>query len=158
MDVDELTLTGALLILNSYRSGFKSVTIPMDGVEVHKLSPCPLLWFRLCKNSFKKVVLLDINLGAPSYCKKRRDGVIRTVIKVLKKIKKHLHNATDIYTERIQYSPSFVNWHIVRLPWVTHPTVALQEEVTALPVAVGVWGFINNFKDGLPRDKTVHSL
>ena len=70
MDVDELTLTGALLILNSYRSGFKSVTIPMDGVEVHKLSPRPLLWFRLCKNSFKKVVLLDINLGAPSYCKK----------------------------------------------------------------------------------------
>ena len=80
------------------------------------------------------------------------------VIKVLKEIKEHIHNVTDIYNGRIQYSPSFVNWHIVRLPWVTHPTVALQEEVTALPVAVGVWGFINNFKDGLPRDKTVHSL
>ena len=63
-----------------------------------------------------------------------------------------------IYTGRIQYSLSFVNWHIVHLPWVTHPIVALQEELTALPVAVGVWGFINNFKDGLPRDKTVHSL
>ena len=61
---------GALLILNCRRSGLRSVTIPMDGVEVHKLGPRPFLWFRLCKNSFKIVVLLDINLGAPSYCKK----------------------------------------------------------------------------------------
>ena len=158
MEVDGLTLTGALLVLNSRRSGFRSVTIPMDGIEVHKLSPSLFLWFRLSKNSFKKVVLLDINLGAPSYYKKQRDGVIKTVIKVLREIKEHIHNVTDIYTGRIQYFPSFVNWHIVRLPWVTHPTIALQEEVTALPVMVRVWGFINNFKDGLPRDKTVHSL
>ena len=158
MEVDGLTLTGALLVLNSRQSGFRSVTIPVDGIEVHKLSPGLFLWFRLSKNSFKKVVLLDINLGAPSYYKKQRDGVIKTVIKVLREIKEHIHNVTDIYTGRIQYFPSFVNWHIVRLPWVTHPTIALQEEVTALPVMVGVWGFINNFKDGLPRDKTVHSL
>ena len=158
MEVDGLTLTGALLVLNSRQSGFRSVTIPMDGIEVHKLSPGLFLWFRLSKNSFKKVVLLDINLGAPSYYKKQRDGVIKTVIKVLRETKEHIHNMTDIYTGRIQYFPSFVNWHIVRLPWVTHPTIALQEEVTALPIMVGVWGFINNFKDGLPRDKTVHSL
>ena len=81
MEVDGLTLTGALLVLNSRRSGFRSVTIPMDGIEVHKLSPGLFLWFRLSKNSFKKVVLLDINLGAPSYYKKQRDGVIKTVIK-----------------------------------------------------------------------------
>ena len=97
MDVDGLTLTGALLVLNSRQSGFKSVTIAIDGVEVHKLSPRLLLWFSFYKNSFKKVVLLDINLGAPSYCKKQRDGVIGMIIKVLKKIKKHIHNATDIY-------------------------------------------------------------
>ena len=96
MDVDGLTLTGALLVLNSRRSGFRSVTIPMDGIEVHKLSLRPFLWFRLSKNSFKKVVLLDINLGAPSYYKKQRDGVIGTIIKVLKKIKRHIHNAMDI--------------------------------------------------------------
>ena len=70
MDADGLTLTGALLVLNSHRSGFRSVTIPMDGVEVYKLSPRLLLWFSLCKNSFKKVVLLDINLWVPLYCKK----------------------------------------------------------------------------------------
>ena len=95
---------------------------------------------------------------ALSYCKKQRNGVIKTVIKVLREIKEYIHNVTGIYTGRIQYSPSFVNWHIVRLPWVTHPTVTFQEEVTALLVAVGVWGFINDFKDGLPREKTVHSL
>ena len=67
MKVDRLTLTGALLVLNSHRSGFRSVTIPMDGVEVYKLSPRLLFWFSLCKNSFKKVVLLDINLWALSH-------------------------------------------------------------------------------------------
>ena len=88
---------GELLVLNCRWSGFRFVTIPMDGVKVHKLSPRPFLWFRLCKNSFKKVVLLDINLGAPSYCKKQRDGAIKTVIKVLKKTIKHIRNVTDIY-------------------------------------------------------------
>ena len=97
MEFDALTLTGAFLVLNCCWSGFRSVTIPMDGVEVHKLSPRPFLWFRLCKNSFKKVVLLNINLWAPSYCKKQRDGAIRTVIKVLKKVIKQIRNATDIY-------------------------------------------------------------
>ena len=63
MDDDGLTLTGALLVLKSRRSGFRSVTIPMNGVEIHKLSPRPFLWFILCKNSFKKVILLDVNLG-----------------------------------------------------------------------------------------------
>ena len=47
MDDDGLTLTGALLVLDSRQSGFRSVTIPMDGVKVYKLSPRPLLWFGL---------------------------------------------------------------------------------------------------------------
>ena len=46
MDADGLTLTGALLVLDSRRSGFRSITI-MDGVKVYKLSPRPLLWFGL---------------------------------------------------------------------------------------------------------------
>ena len=74
-------LTGVLLVLNSRRSGFRSVTIPVDGIEVDELSPSPFLWFILRKIFFKKVVLLDINLGTPSYCKKQGDGVIKTVIK-----------------------------------------------------------------------------
>ena len=84
MEVDGLMLMGVLLVLNCRRSGLWFVTIPMDGVKIHKLSLRPFLWFKLCKNSFKKVVLLDINLGAPSYYKKQRDGSIRTIIKVFK--------------------------------------------------------------------------
>ena len=47
VEVDGLTLTGALFVLNSRRSGFRSVTIPVDGIEVDKLSPGPFLWFGL---------------------------------------------------------------------------------------------------------------
>ena len=80
VEVDGLTLTGALLVLNSRWSGFRSVTIPMDGIEVDELSPSLFLWFRPRKNFFKKVVL-DVNLGTPSYYKKQGDGLIKTVIK-----------------------------------------------------------------------------
>ena len=47
MEADGLTLMGALLVLGSSRSRFRSVTILMDGVKVYKLSPRPLLWFGL---------------------------------------------------------------------------------------------------------------
>ena len=80
VEVDGLTLTGALLVLNSRWSGFRSVTIPMDGIEVDELNPSPFLWFRPRKIFFKKVVL-DVNLGTPSYCKKQGDGLIKMVIK-----------------------------------------------------------------------------
>ena len=62
---------GVLLVLNSRRSGFSSVTVPVNGIEANELSPGPFLWFRLHKNSFKKIVLLDVNLGMPSYCKNK---------------------------------------------------------------------------------------
>ena len=107
MDDDGLTLTSALLVLNSRRSGFKSVTIPMNGVEIHKLSPRPFLWFRLCKNSFKKVILLDVNLGVPSYCKKQRDGLIRTVLRSITENEKgHAQHDGYIY----QTDPIFPNF------------------------------------------------
>ena len=36
--VDGLTLTGTFLVLNGRQSKFKSVTIPVDGIEVDELS------------------------------------------------------------------------------------------------------------------------
>ena len=48
------------------------------------------------------------------------------------------------------------NWHMIRLPWMTHPTVALQEKITALPVPIGVRGLVDHFEDRLPRNKTIH--
>ena len=52
----------------------------MDGIEVDKLSPGPFLWFRLREIFFKEIILLNVNLGAPSYCKKEEDKVIKTMI------------------------------------------------------------------------------
>ena len=61
---------GTFLVLNGHRSRFRSVAIPVDGIEVDKLSPSPFLWLRLRENFFKKIILLNVNLGPPSYYKK----------------------------------------------------------------------------------------
>ena len=63
---DRLTLSSSLFVFNCCLSRFESVTIPMDGVKVDELGPGSSFWLRLCKNSLKKVKLLEINLWAPS--------------------------------------------------------------------------------------------
>ena len=40
---------------------------------------------------------------------------------------------------------------------MTHPTVTFQEEITTLPVSIGVRGFVDDFQDGFTRDEAVHS-
>ena len=118
-------LTGALFVLKSRQSVFRSVTIPMNGVEIHKLSPRPFLWFRLCKNSFKKVILLDVNLGAPLYCKKQRDGLIRTVLRSITENEKghaqhdgYIYRTDPIFPKfcQLAYSPSPLGDTSNRLP------------------------------------------
>ena len=47
---------------------------------------------------------------------------------------------------------------MIHLPWMTHSTVTLQEEVTALLVPIEVRGLVDHFEDGLPRNKTIHSF
>ena len=59
-------LTGTLLVLNGRRSGFRSVIIPVNGIEADELSPGPFLWLGLGKNFLEKIELLSVNLGAPS--------------------------------------------------------------------------------------------
>ena len=59
-------LTGLLLVFYGRWSRFRSVAIPVDGIEVDELSPGPFLWLGLGKNSLKKIELLNVNLGAPS--------------------------------------------------------------------------------------------
>ena len=67
--VDGLTLTGTFLVLNGCRSRFRSVAILVDGIEVDELSPGSFLWLGFCENFLKKIIL-NVNLGAPSDCKK----------------------------------------------------------------------------------------
>ena len=67
-------MTGSLLVSNSRWCRFRFVAIPVDGIEVDKLSPGPFLWPGLGENFLKKIELLNVNLGAPSDYKKRVDG------------------------------------------------------------------------------------
>ena len=59
-------MTSSLFILNCCLSRFGFVTIPVNGVKVDKFGPSLFIWRGLCKNSLKKVKLLEINLWAPS--------------------------------------------------------------------------------------------
>ena len=63
-------MTGTFLVLNGCWSRFKSVAIPVDGIEVDELSPGPFLWLGLCENFLEKIILLNVNLGAASNYKK----------------------------------------------------------------------------------------
>ena len=56
-------LMGTFLVLNGRWSRFKSVAIPVDGIEVDELSPGPFPWLGLRKNFLKKIILLNVNLG-----------------------------------------------------------------------------------------------
>ena len=74
-------MTGTFLVLNGRWSRFRPVAIPVDGIEVDELSPGPFLWLRLGENFLKKIILLNVNLRAPSDCKKEEeDGVNKTMM------------------------------------------------------------------------------
>ena len=57
---------GLLLVFNGRWSRFRSIAIPVDGIEVNELSPGPFLWLGLGKNFLEKIELLNVNLGASS--------------------------------------------------------------------------------------------
>ena len=74
-------MTGTFLVLDGHWNRFRFVAIPVDGVEVDELSPGPFLWLRLRKNFLQKIILLNINLGAPSdYKNKKKISVNKTMI------------------------------------------------------------------------------
>ena len=82
-------MTGAFLVLNGRQNRFRSIVIPVDGIEVEELSPGPFLWLGLRENFLKKIILLNVNLGAPSDCKKiRRRRINQNNDRVLKELKK----------------------------------------------------------------------
>ena len=90
---DRLTLTGALLVFDSRRSGFRSVAIPMDGIKVNQLRPRRSSGFVFEKILSKKLYFSISTCGRRRMKKNKRDKIIRTVVKVLKK--NHLHNTME---------------------------------------------------------------
>ena len=82
-------MTGTFLVLNGHWSRFRSIAIPVDGIEVDKLSPSPFLWLGLRENFLKKIILLNVNLGSPLDCKKiRRRRINQNNDRVLRELKK----------------------------------------------------------------------
>ena len=74
-------MTGTFLVLNGRWSRFRSVAIPVDDIEADELSLGLFLWLGLCENFLEKIILLNVNLRAPSDCKKEEeDGVNKTMM------------------------------------------------------------------------------
>ena len=80
---------GTFLVLYGRRSRFRSVVIPVDGIEIDELSLRLFLWLGLCENFLKKIILLNVNLGSPLDCKKiRRRRSNQNNDRVLRELKK----------------------------------------------------------------------
>ena len=74
-------MASTFLVLNGCWSRFRSVIIPVDDIEVDELSPSPFLWLGLYENFLEKIILLNVNLGAPlDYKNKKKIGVNKTLI------------------------------------------------------------------------------
>ena len=66
MKVDELTSVNSFVISDSFKSGFRTITIPVNCVWVYQLCPSPFFRLGLLKNLLKEAKLLNTNLWAPS--------------------------------------------------------------------------------------------
>ena len=74
-------LTGTFLILNGRWSRFKTVTIPVDGIEVDELSLGSFLWLGLCENFSRKLYSSMSIWGRRRTIKnKKKTGVNKTMI------------------------------------------------------------------------------
>ena len=59
----------SFVVSNGFRGGFRTVTIPVDGVRIYQLRPSPFFRLGLLKNLLEKAKLLNANLWAPSTCR-----------------------------------------------------------------------------------------
>ena len=121
MKVDGLTSVDSLVISEGFRSGFRTVTIPVNGLWVYQLRPSPFFRLSLLKNLLEETKLLNTNLWAPSTCKRNRrlEGRIIT-----DENKKYLQIRTDAYEMSVilprlcrrAYAPSLLDGSSTRHP------------------------------------------
>ena len=79
MKVDELTSVDSLVISEGFRSGFRTITIPVNGLWVYQLRPSPFFRLGLLKNLLEETKLLNTNLWAPSTYRENRRLEERTI-------------------------------------------------------------------------------
>ena len=121
MKVDGLTSVNSFVISDGFRSGFRTVTIPVNGVWVYQLCPNPFFRLGLLKNLLEKAKLLNTNLWAPSTCRENGWLEERTIAD---EYKKYLQIRTDAYEMNVRlpklcrraYTPSLLDGSSTRHP------------------------------------------
>ena len=94
MKVDRLTSVNSLVISDGFRSWFRTVTIPVNGLWVYQLRPSPFFQLGLLKNLLEETKLLNTNLWAMSTCRENRRLKERTITD---ECEKYLQIRTDAY-------------------------------------------------------------
>ena len=121
MKVDGLTSVNSFVISDGFKSGFRTVTIPVNGVWIYQLRPSPFFRLGLLKNLFKEIKLLNTNLWASSTC--RGNGRLEERI-ITDEYKKNLQIRTDAYEMNVilpklcrrAYTPSLLDGSSTRHP------------------------------------------
>ena len=121
MKVDGLTSVNSFVISDSFKSGFRTVTIPVNCVWVYQLCPSPFFRLGLLKNLLEKAKLLNTNLWAPSTCRENRRLEERTIAD---EYKKYLQFRMDAYKMdvilpklcRQAYTPSLLDGSSIHHP------------------------------------------
>ena len=112
--VNGLTSVNSFVIFDDFKGGFKTITIPMDGVRIYQLRPSPFFRLGLLKNLLEETKLLNTNLWAPSTCTENRRLKERTIAD---ECKKYLQIRTDAYEMNVilpklcrrAYTPSLLD-------------------------------------------------
>ena len=121
MKVDGLTSVNSFVISVGFRSGFRTVTIPVNGVWIYQLRPSPFLRLGLLKNLLEETKFLNTNLWAPSTYK--GNGQLEERI-ITDEYKKNLQIRTDAYEMNVilpklcrrAYTPSLLDSLSTRHP------------------------------------------
>ena len=121
MKVDGLTSVDSFVIFDGFRSGFRIITIPRNGIWVHQLCPSPFFRLGLLKNLLEEAKLLNTNLWAPSTY--RENGRLEERI-ITDEYKKNLQIRMDAYEISVilpklcrrAYTPSLLDSSSIRHP------------------------------------------
>ena len=121
MKVDGLTSVNSFVVSDGFTGGFRTVTIPMDGVGIYQLRPSPFLRLGLLKNLLEETKLLNTNLWSPSTCRENRRLKERTITD---ECKKYLQIWMDAYEMNVilpklyrrAYTPSLLDGLSIRHP------------------------------------------
>ena len=118
---DGLTSVNSFVISGGFTGGFRTVTIPIDGVRIYQLRPSPFFWLGLLKNLLEEAKLLNTNLWAPSTYRENGRLEERTITD---EYKKYLQIWTDAYEMNVilpklcrqAYTSSLLDGSFIRHP------------------------------------------